>query len=61
MADFWLMVYHKKVSTIVMLSDCNEGDTVKYNAHIVTCNVVLTYRIRTALGAYTLWEMHMFS
>ncbi|XP_077964323.1 receptor-type tyrosine-protein phosphatase C isoform X2 [Gasterosteus aculeatus] len=27
MADFWLMVYHKKVSTIVMLSDCNEGDT----------------------------------
>uniref|UniRef100_A0A3B4U6V7 Receptor-type tyrosine-protein phosphatase C n=1 Tax=Seriola dumerili TaxID=41447 RepID=A0A3B4U6V7_SERDU len=26
MADFWLMVYQKKASTIVMLSDCNEGD-----------------------------------
>uniref|UniRef100_A0A3B4WEX0 Receptor-type tyrosine-protein phosphatase C n=1 Tax=Seriola lalandi dorsalis TaxID=1841481 RepID=A0A3B4WEX0_SERLL len=26
MADFWLMVYQKKVTTIVMLSDCNEGD-----------------------------------
>ncbi|XP_059197945.1 receptor-type tyrosine-protein phosphatase C isoform X2 [Centropristis striata] len=27
MADFWSMVYQKKVSTIVMLSDCSEGDT----------------------------------
>ncbi|XP_062419386.1 receptor-type tyrosine-protein phosphatase C isoform X2 [Pungitius pungitius] len=27
MADFWLMVYHKRASTIVMLSDYNEGDT----------------------------------
>ncbi|KAM8875228.1 receptor-type tyrosine-protein phosphatase C isoform 2-T4 [Spinachia spinachia] len=27
MADFWLMVYHAGASTIVMLSDCNEGDT----------------------------------
>ncbi|XP_032381499.1 receptor-type tyrosine-protein phosphatase C isoform X3 [Etheostoma spectabile] len=26
MADFWLMVYQKKASTIVMLSDCKEGD-----------------------------------
>ncbi|XP_056234765.1 receptor-type tyrosine-protein phosphatase C isoform X2 [Seriola aureovittata] len=26
MADFWLMVYQKKATTIVMLSDCNEGD-----------------------------------
>ncbi|XP_029355496.1 receptor-type tyrosine-protein phosphatase C isoform X3 [Echeneis naucrates] len=25
-ADFWLMVYQKKASTIVMLSDCSEGD-----------------------------------
>ncbi|XP_045905518.1 receptor-type tyrosine-protein phosphatase C isoform X4 [Micropterus dolomieu] len=27
MADFWAMVYQKKASTIVMLSDCTEGDT----------------------------------
>uniref|UniRef100_A0A4W6CRE5 Receptor-type tyrosine-protein phosphatase C n=1 Tax=Lates calcarifer TaxID=8187 RepID=A0A4W6CRE5_LATCA len=27
MADFWLMLYQKKVSTIVMLSDISEGDT----------------------------------
>ncbi|XP_071342220.1 receptor-type tyrosine-protein phosphatase C isoform X2 [Trachinotus anak] len=26
MADFWLMVYQKKPSAIVMLSDCSEGD-----------------------------------
>uniref|UniRef100_A0A7N6C2F5 Receptor-type tyrosine-protein phosphatase C n=1 Tax=Anabas testudineus TaxID=64144 RepID=A0A7N6C2F5_ANATE len=26
MADFWMMVYQKKASTIVMLSECNEGD-----------------------------------
>uniref|UniRef100_A0A8C9XIJ5 protein-tyrosine-phosphatase n=1 Tax=Sander lucioperca TaxID=283035 RepID=A0A8C9XIJ5_SANLU len=26
MADFWLMVYQKKASTIIMLSDCKEGD-----------------------------------
>ncbi|XP_073332197.1 receptor-type tyrosine-protein phosphatase C [Pagrus major] len=26
MADFWSMVYQKKASTIVMLSDCSEGD-----------------------------------
>ncbi|XP_041790791.1 receptor-type tyrosine-protein phosphatase C isoform X2 [Chelmon rostratus] len=26
MADFWCMVYQKKASTIVMLSDCSEGD-----------------------------------
>ncbi|XP_076581944.1 receptor-type tyrosine-protein phosphatase C [Chaetodon auriga] len=26
MADFWSMVYQKKVSAIVMLSDCSEGD-----------------------------------
>ncbi|XP_069009367.1 receptor-type tyrosine-protein phosphatase C isoform X1 [Embiotoca jacksoni] len=25
-ADFWLMVYQKKASAIVMLSDCSEGD-----------------------------------
>ncbi|XP_071376465.1 receptor-type tyrosine-protein phosphatase C isoform X2 [Centroberyx affinis] len=25
-ADFWLMVYQKRATTIVMLSDCNEGD-----------------------------------
>lgn len=28
MADFWCMVYQKKASTIVMLSDCSEGDKV---------------------------------
>ena len=27
-ADFWMMVYQKKVMTIVMLSDCTEDDTV---------------------------------
>lgn len=27
-ADFWLMVYQKKASTIVMLADYNEGDKV---------------------------------
>ncbi|KAM6938637.1 receptor-type tyrosine-protein phosphatase C [Lycodopsis pacificus] len=26
MADFWSMVYQKKASTIVMFSDCSEGD-----------------------------------
>uniref|UniRef100_A0A8C3AVG1 Receptor-type tyrosine-protein phosphatase C n=1 Tax=Cyclopterus lumpus TaxID=8103 RepID=A0A8C3AVG1_CYCLU len=26
MADFWSMVYQKRASTIVMLSDCSEGD-----------------------------------
>ncbi|XP_042371030.1 receptor-type tyrosine-protein phosphatase C isoform X2 [Plectropomus leopardus] len=26
MADFWTMVYQKRVSAIVMLSDCSEGD-----------------------------------
>ncbi|XP_070687977.1 receptor-type tyrosine-protein phosphatase C isoform X2 [Pempheris klunzingeri] len=26
MADFWSMVFQKKASTIVMLSDCSEGD-----------------------------------
>ncbi|XP_029001392.1 receptor-type tyrosine-protein phosphatase C isoform X2 [Betta splendens] len=26
MADFWMMVYQKKTSTIVMLSDCKEDD-----------------------------------
>ncbi|KAM7011950.1 receptor-type tyrosine-protein phosphatase C [Tautogolabrus adspersus] len=26
MADFWSMVYQKKASTIVMLSDCSEGE-----------------------------------
>uniref|UniRef100_A0A7N8X831 Receptor-type tyrosine-protein phosphatase C n=1 Tax=Mastacembelus armatus TaxID=205130 RepID=A0A7N8X831_9TELE len=28
MADFWLMVYQKKASTIVMLSECSESDCV---------------------------------
>lgn len=27
-ADFWLMVYQKKASTIVMLSDGSEGEKV---------------------------------
>lgn len=28
MADFWSMVYQKRASTVVMLSDCTEGDKV---------------------------------
>lgn len=28
MADFLLMVYQKRATTIVMLSDCSEGDQV---------------------------------
>lgn len=38
MADFWSMVYQKKVSTIIMLSDYSEGDKVPEVSCI--CNVV---------------------
>lgn len=27
-ADFWSMVYQKRVCTVVMLSDCSEGEQV---------------------------------
>lgn len=27
-ADFWSMVHQKRVSTVVMLSDCSEGEQV---------------------------------
>lgn len=43
MADFWSMVYQKRASAVVMLSDCEEGDEVQaqcpslvYNKYFVT-------------------------
>ncbi len=38
MADFWTMIYQKKASIIVMLSDCSEGDKVPTISH--TYNVL---------------------
>lgn len=55
-ADFWSMVYQKKVSTIVMLSGGSEGDKVlkvscTYSIMMVACTLLIEYTIH-ALSTY---------
>lgn len=40
-ADFWSMVYQKRVSAVVMLSDCSEGDQVLTQQTM--CKIALCY------------------
>lgn len=56
MADFWSMVYQKRVSTIIMLSDCNSEDEVP--SVLCICEVLyLNHIIHTSL-VYTFMFLH---
>lgn len=50
MADFWSMVYQKRASAVVMLSDCEEGDEVQAQCpSLVCCQACPSFTTNTLL------------